>query len=154
MAELRIEMTKRPDGGSVLRCVRADGSTTWQHHRGRQAAFFPVHDLAHLAVESVLGATSGFYGLVAAGWDIEDTTGKGARGAIPDEAMRIERLVGILDLERAGSASWSAAALNAQLGGEPTISDEELERVRATTHELIARWSSLAPGETLVVLFG
>jgi hypothetical protein len=153
VAALRIELTKRTDGGAALRCVRADGSVTWQRHRGRQAAFFPVHDLAHLAVESVLGATSGFYGLVAAGWDIEDTTGKGSRGAIPAEAMRIERLVGLLDLERAGAARWTADELNAQLGGEPMIDDENLERVRTRTAELITRWSSLPPGETLVLPF-
>ena len=151
---MKIELTKRTDGGSSLRCVRADGSATWQSHHGRQAAFFPVHDLTHLAVESVLGATSGFYSLVAAGWEIEETTGKGARGPIPSDAMRLERLVGLLDLERAGSAHWTAAELNEQIGGEPLIDDEDLERIRARTAELIARWTTLPKGETLVLEWG
>ena len=81
---MKVELTKRADGGSSLRCVRADGSVTWQSHHGRQALFFPVHDLTHFAVESVLAGKTGFYGLVAVGWDIEDTTGKGKRGAIPE----------------------------------------------------------------------
>ena len=36
---LRIEMTKPPDGGGVLRCTWQDGSVTWQK-RTRHAAHF------------------------------------------------------------------------------------------------------------------
>ena len=70
---LRIQITKRPDGNGVLRCVRADGSVTWQKQE-RHAAFFALHDLTHFAVESTLGFRRGFYGLLAEGWDVEDTT--------------------------------------------------------------------------------
>jgi hypothetical protein len=151
---LRIELTKRPDGGATLRCVRADGSSTWQSHRGRQAAFFPGHDLTHFAVESELPASRGFYSLVAAGWEIEETTGKGGRGPIPPDAMRIERLVGLLDLERAGSARWTAEELNAEIGGAPILDEDDLTRVRARVAELVARWRDLAPGGTLVLSMG
>jgi hypothetical protein len=75
---LLVQLVKRADGGSALRCRRADGS--WQTHQGQQAAFFPGHDLTHFAVESELPGTIAFYGLIAAGWDIEDTTGKGRAG--------------------------------------------------------------------------
>lgn len=142
MAELRIEMTKR-----------ADGSATWQHHRGRQAAFFPAHDLTHYAVETELGVSCGFYGLVAAGWDIEDTTGQGARGPIPESAVAIERLVGLLDLERAGSARWSAAELDRQLAADRSVSEDELTRVRSRLRELFTRWTALEPGSTLELPF-
>lgn len=54
MPEL-IRMTKQADGGAVLHCVRADGSVTWRRHEGRQAAFFPLHDLSHYPVETGLG---------------------------------------------------------------------------------------------------
>jgi hypothetical protein len=50
---LKVELTRRSDGDVVLRCTRADGSATW------------------------LGLTRAFYGLIAAGWDIADTEGKG-----------------------------------------------------------------------------
>ena len=89
---LRIQITKRPDGNGVLRCVRADGSVTWQKQE-RHAAFFALHDLTHFAVESTLGFRRGFYGLIAEGWDVEDTTGKGARGPLPDEAVEVEVLL-------------------------------------------------------------
>ncbi|HEU4632006.1 MAG TPA: hypothetical protein VFS08_19810, partial [Gemmatimonadaceae bacterium] len=134
-----VQITWRTDGGAVLRCVRADGSVTWQRQQGAQARFFPLHDLAHFAVESTLGAQRGFYGLVAAGWEIDDTTGKGARGPLPDEALAIENLVGLLDRERASGATWTAdeinaaAALHATSHGRPApppVDDATLERVR------------------------
>ena len=111
-----IQLTRRADDdGAVLRCARDDGSESWQRQRGTQGRFFPLHDLAHYAVETTLGARQGFYGLVAAGWEIDDTTGKGARGPLPDEALAIENLVGLLDRERAGrDASPTAAVLDSQ----------------------------------------
>jgi hypothetical protein len=105
---LLIQITKRPDGGSVLRCVRADGSTTWQKQESRQAEFFALHDLPHFAVESVLGFRRGFFGLVAEGWEIGETTGKGARGPLPGETTALEYIVGSLDGERASGAIWTA----------------------------------------------
>ena len=51
MSTLTVRITKRTDGGAVLKCVRADGSETWQKQEGKQAAFFPLHDLTHFAVE-------------------------------------------------------------------------------------------------------
>src|SRR5688572_21044751 len=94
---LTVNLVARPDGRAVLRVVRADGSSTWQVHDGPQAAFFPFHDLTHLAVETVLGTRDGFYGLLADGWDIADTGGRGARGPLPPEALLVEHLVGLLD---------------------------------------------------------
>ena len=68
---LIIHFTKRTDGGALLKCVRADGSTTWQRQDEKNAAFFPLHDLTHYAVETELGFRRGFYGLIAEGWDID-----------------------------------------------------------------------------------
>jgi len=161
-AALTIQLTKRDDGGAVLRCVRADGSATWQRHAGRQATFFPLHDLTHYTVESELGFGNAFYGLIAQGWTIEDTGGKGARGALPAEAIHVEQLVGALDLERAGMAEWTAPSLNeeaakfAALRGLPAprpLDDDQLGRVRSRLLDLFARWSALMPGETLELPF-
>ena len=162
MPNLLIQLTRRADGGALLRCVRADGSATWQRQEGRQAAFFPLHDLAHYAVESELRLGSGFYGLIAKGWDIAETGGKGARGALPGETVAVEHLVGVLDLERAGGVEWTAADVNretaafAARGGRPAprqVTDEELARVRSRVRELFARWRALAPGATLELGF-
>ena len=142
----------------MLRCVRDDGSVTWQKQSSRQAPFFALHDLTHFAVESTFGFTRGFFGLIAEGWDVEDTTGKGARGPLPVEAAEVEYIVGSLDSERASRAIWSTddfnpqAAIHAASSGMPAplqLTDEELAHVRARRAELFSQWSALASGTAL-----
>jgi hypothetical protein len=157
-----IEITKRTGGSATLRCKRADGSIAWQKQDGPNARFFPLHDLTHYAVETVLRSTHGFFGLIADGWEIDDTTGKGARGPLPDEALAIEQIVGILDAERASDTALSASEFNkysaeyAALHGTPppnTLTDEQLGRVRSLRDEMHQRWFLLAPGETVELSF-
>ena len=157
MAALEVEVLQRGDGGAVLRGRRADGTTTWQRHEGAQAGFFPLHDLTHYALEQVLGARRGFFGLVAAGWDIADTSGKGARGPLPPEALGVERIVGLLDTERASGATWSAAEFGAyapgdELGAVP-LDDAALGRIRALRDELFGRWRAVPPEGALTLRF-
>lgn len=162
MSTLKIQITKRRDGSAVLRCERADGSTTWQKQAGRQAAFFPLHDLIHFAVEQELGYTEAFFGLIARGWDIEDTTGKGARGSLPPEAVAAELIVGLLMSESASGVEWSAeefkeqAALYAASRGAAVsfdLTDEQLERIRTAARALHERWGMVPPGGVLELEF-
>ncbi|HTC89518.1 MAG TPA: hypothetical protein VK686_14525 [Bryobacteraceae bacterium] len=159
---LLIQITKRSDGGGVLRCVRSDGSVTWQKQESRHAAFFALHDLTHFAVESTLGFKRGFFGLVAEGWDIEETTGKQARGPLPSEAQEVEYIVGALDSERASGAIWPAADFNEQAAiharsvglPEPRrCTDEELSQMRQRRAELFAEWRAVEPEKTLELRF-
>jgi len=160
---LRVQLTKRADGGVVLRCVRGDGSATWQRQDGPRALFFPFHDLTHFAVETTLGFRRAFYGLIADGWDIDDTGGKGKRGRLPAEAVVVEHVVGLLDRERVGGAApLSAAEFNAQLeqlaasgraeGARP-FTDAELTAVRQLVDALHGRWAALPVGSTLELVF-
>lgn len=161
--ELEITFRARGDGDVVMECVRADGTRTWQRQKGARAAFFPFHDLTHYAVETVLGAREGFYGLIAAGWDIEDTGGKGARGPLPAEAALVEHLVGLFQLERMGGAEpltteSLALALAPRTGPGalpplPPLRDEQLQRVRDERDRLLDAWARTAPGETLALSF-
>ena len=148
---LLVQIAKRADGNGVLRCTRADGSVTWQKQT-RHAAHFALHDLTHFAVESMLGYRRGFFGLIAEGWEIDDTTGKGSRGRLPPEAAEVERIVGLFDMERASGALITAAdfAINAPCG----LTDEEIARVRTCRGELFSRWHALEPGGTLELQFG
>ena len=154
-------MTRRPDGTAVLRCERPDGSFTWQKQQ-RHAHFFALHDLTHFAVESTLGYGGGFFGLIEQGWDIDDTTGQGTRGPLPDEAVEVEYLVGALDAERAGATLWTVeefnhhGAIHAAASGRPApraLSAAALLDVRSRRAELFAQWSALAPEETLELIF-
>src|SRR5687767_14096302 len=98
---LVIRIKKGGDGRTSLSCTRADGTTTWQRQEGAQASFFPRHDLTHYAVETVLRHRRGFYGLVAAGWDLSDFGTPWPRGKLPKDAHTVEMIVGFLDLDRA-----------------------------------------------------
>jgi hypothetical protein len=157
-----VQFTKRTNGGAVLRCLRADGSATWQRQDDKRAAFFPLHDLTHYAVETELAFSRAFYGLIAEGWDIEDTTGKTARGPLPNEALEVEYIVSAFSAERAGGGGATAAEFNelaatfsrAKGMSRPRpLSDEDLTRVRSRFDELAAKWRSLPTGATLELVF-
>jgi hypothetical protein len=160
--ELRIRFTKRANGAVILQCVRRDGSATWERH-DKQGVFFSFHDLSHFAVEKVLGFRKGFYGLIVDGWDIAETTGKGARGKLPSESILVELVVGLLDRERVGGASpLSAAEFNAQvaefvandqLDATRILSEVELMAVRQRIQALQSQWAEVPPGSSFELVF-
>lgn len=159
MAELRIRMKKGRDGPHTLACTRADGSTTVQHNR---QGFFPLHDLMHYAVETVLGYRRGFYGLVAQGWGLEDFGAPWPRGRLPADLDPVEEVVGRLDLEAATGHPTDAGELNAMVrewaegkAWKPApITAAELDRIRALAGDLRSRWLALEPGGSIDLVFG
>jgi hypothetical protein len=152
---VRVQITKKTDGSGVLRCVRADGSATWQKQTDRHAAYFSLHDLTHFAVETELGYRRGFFGLIAEGWEIEDTTGKGARGPLPPEAGEVEMLVGVFSAERAGGAIWTVDEFNecAAMSGVRKLSADEIARVKKKRSQLFQQWAAVEPGAALDLQF-
>jgi hypothetical protein len=147
---LIVQISKRADGSGVLRCTRADSSVTWQK-RTRHAAHFALHDLTHFAVESALGLRRGFFGLIAEGWEIDDTTGKGSRGPLPPEAVEVEHIVGMFDMERASGTLVTAEDF--AIHAPRRLTEDEIARVRTCRGELFSRWSALEPGSTLDLRF-
>ena len=147
---LRIEFSKQVDQSVILRCTRADGSMSWQRQT-KHAVHFALHDLTHYALETTLRYRQGFFGLIAAGWDIEDTTGKGARGAIPAETNEVEKMVGLFDSERGAGVVWTVEEFNEF--APRTMSIEEMQRVRSLRGSLFQKWFALAAGETLALQF-
>jgi len=152
---VRVQFTKKADGSGVLRCVRSDGSVTWQKQTDRHAAYFSLHDLTHFAVEIALGLRRGFFGLIAEGWDIEDTTGKGARGPLPPEAGEAEMIVGLFSAERASGVIWTVDEFHesAAMVGTRKLTFDEIERVKKKRSELFQQWSAVEPGATLELQF-
>ena len=160
--ELRIRFTKRSDGAVVLQCVRRDGSATWERH-DRHALFFSFHDLSHFAVETILALDRGFYGLIAEGWDIADTTGKGKRGKLPSEGILVEHVVGLIDRERVGGAlPLSAAEFNAQIAqfvandgleAPRAFTEIELAAVRQRIETLHGQWAAVSPGSSFELTY-
>ncbi len=141
---MRVQITKK-----------ADGSAAWQKQTDRHAAFFALHDLTHFAVETTLGYRRGFFGLVAEGWEMEETTGKGARGPLPPEAVEVEGIVGLFDAERAGGVIWTVEEFNefAAMKGTRQLSPDEIARVKKKRSDLFQQWSAVAPGATLELQF-
>jgi len=162
MPDLLIHIKKKTDGSAALRCTRADGSITWQRQEGAQGRFFPLHDLTHYAVETVLGHRRGFYGLVAEGWNVTDFGGPWPRGPIPRDADPSEAIVGFLDVERAGGVEWSAQDFNDKLvashvdRGLPLpapLTETALAKIRRVRDELFVRWGRMPPGDTMQLPF-
>lgn len=148
---LRIDIAKHTDGSIALRCTREDGSVTWQKQT-RHAAHFVLHDLTHYAVETTLGYRHGFFGLIADGWDADDTTGKGARGRLPMEAVEVEKIVGLFDTERGSGTLWTAEEFNAF--APRTLTEAEIQNVRALRGSLFEQWFALEPGQRIELQFG
>ena len=151
---LQIEIVKQPDGAGVLRCTRQDGTVTWQK-QNKHAAHFALHDLTHYAVETTLGYRNGFFGLIADGWDIEDTTGKGARGALPVEAVEVEQIVGLFDAERGSGTLWTPEEFN-QFAPRPLtapLTVEAILGVRSARAGLFRKWAETNPGQKLELTF-
>jgi hypothetical protein len=155
-----IRIKKGTDGRTALSCTRADGTTTWQRQEGKQAAFFPTHDLTHYAVETTLEQRDGFYGLVAQGWNFSDFGSPWPRGRLPAEATISEQIVGVFDLERRTGEPATAKDLNAKLSeycaenGFPAprrFTEEDLDRVRQKRAELFAKWKGVRPGDALEI---
>ena len=160
---LIVRIKKKTNGEAALSCERADGSVTWQRQEGRLASFFPLHDLTHFAVESVLGFDAAFFGLIASGWDITDFAAPGAKNRVTPQAYAAELFVGFFDLERAtgvlGDArdfAWKAETYCREHKLQPIsfrITDEQIVAIRAKRGELFAAWQAVPPGETLELRF-
>lgn len=148
---LRIEIVKRSDGSGLLRCTRDDGSAAWQKQTSH-AAHFALHDMTHYAVETTLGYTRAFFGLIAEGWEMTDIGGKGVRGPLPAEATEVERIVGVFDSERNCGSLWTTEEFNS-FAPRP-LTGVEIAKVRSLRAALFRRWEAIPPGATLDLEFG
>lgn len=156
--QLTIQITKRSGKPALLECTRAGGSVTMA-----EVAPGPAHDLAHYAVETTLGLKQGFFGLLAAGWDIADfdVAGAAKRLSIPPEAVAVEHVVNLLTMELLGGAyeSFEAELARALAAGRRpveatfTLASGQVAAMRARLAELLGRWRALPPGGTLELAF-
>jgi hypothetical protein len=113
-------------------------------------------------VETVLRHSSGFYGLVAAGWDLADFGTPWPRGPLPKDANISEIIVGFFDRERASGQMGSAEEINDELAqfsdenGLPVpveLTEDDLSRVRKRRGELFLQWDAVRPGDSLELSF-
>ncbi len=158
-----IALKKRKHKPSTLSCTRTDGSVSWTKlQRGVE-----THDLAHFAVETTLGFTGAFYGIIARGFDISDFELPREQrpqtlipANLPEQAIQTEHIVNLLQIEFFNSGedpdfiSTLRSALAAKNIRFPENLDQyELENIRSRFGELLMQWRSLGEGETMELEF-
>ena len=133
----------KPD---TLTCIRDDGSVTWSHiHHG-----FALHDLTHYVVETSLGFNNAFFGLIEKGYNIPDfNLPKSKRPfQIPEEAISVEPIVALLQMEHWESFPEKLIDTDSQ-ELPPNLTSEQINNMRNRLQELIQKWESILPGESL-----
>jgi len=163
MPDLTIRIKKKTDGSAALSCTRADGSVTWQRQDGQLGRFFPLHDLTHYCVETVLGYDRAFYGLLAEGWDISDFGKPEKRGQNISEAFLVEAIVGIFDLERMTGERGDVTDMAAKIAAyyesrslprpDVAITQTQIDQIRALRATLFDQWRALPAGDGMELRF-
>ena len=82
---------------------------------------------------------------------MDDTTRKGVRGALPAEAVEVERIVGLFDAEWGSSVLWTPEEFNEF--APRALTDAEIQSVRALRAALFHQWFAIAPGQKLELEF-
>lgn len=151
------EFEKGRDGGVQVTVVRADGSRTSQRKAGKQASALVHRDLGHWVVEKALRLSRGFYGLVASGMDLATFAAPEANGVrLPDEAVAVDVVLGMIDTLRAGRAQWTSEEIHgylvqacAQRGVRPLppLTEAQLRELGRCIDELVAEWTRWPEGE-------
>jgi hypothetical protein len=154
-----IRFTKGPVTAhtDLLACERPDGTGT--------AAAMPKqailpHDAFHFVVEKTLAWTDAFFGQIAAGASLADTTvrfhpAKKSPAPLP-RLRQIEALIECLQAEQWGGAS-DPTAFTAKLAAAcrrtrttpPPLAPADLARVRLALREFGAAWRPLNPGQSI-----
>jgi len=148
---LTVQFHKYEEKHVVLKCIRSDGSMTWSKlHPNTE-----YHDLAHIAIEEVLGFKNAFYGLIESGYNIQDfelpETQKplALRGSnLPKEAIITEHLVNLLTIEKFNESSLDFIHQIAQILKEhhlpfpERLNKSSLMQIRNYFNELIRHWKN------------
>ena len=148
---------------SILKCVRDDGSETWT----KIQPAIEFHDLAHYVVETELGFSNAFYGLVAEGYNIEDfELAREQRpeallpANLPTEALQTEHIVNLLhvgqdktDTEMDLLTTLEKILSENRLPPPDNLDSRSLQSIRLRLNGLLLSWQQLEPGNSLQLSF-
>jgi hypothetical protein len=156
---LLISLKKFDNKPSVVHFLRSDESETWQSY-GNQSDFFPLHDLTHYAVETELGFSRAFYGMISDGREVTDF-GPGDAVRMDPEATYAEILVGlIMSADSTGTYLTNSEILGLfvnevdRLGlASLRLDTDQLSKIRSLRDSLIAYWKFLPAGQTMTLEF-
>ncbi len=150
---------KRGNPSSILTVKRADGTSTWT----RLYPGLEIHDLAHYAVESVLGLEFAFYGILAQGYDIDDFEApKDVRSSdlqpknLRPEALQTEHLVNLLLTELQFGvplddflSQFATILEQSELPPMEQLTTTSLRKIRCCLNELCTCWRATKVDELL-----
>jgi hypothetical protein len=155
---MEISFIKKKNNSFILKCNRTDGSSTWKH----STSFFVYHDLMHFAVETTLGYSASFYGMLKNGIDITefDLPGKKRTVKLTDESIFTEHLVNLFLVEaKDGYLNdfnsflkdiFQKQALSIEC---KTLTDDQVLQIRKIFRQLTAKWQNLTEGNSLNLQF-
>jgi hypothetical protein len=157
-----ISFRKQRDKPPVFTFRRSDGSLTWSKLRN-----LPIeHDLAHYAVETTLGFTEAFYGLLDQGFATDDFELPREKrphallpASLPLEAQQAEHLVGLLQTELICGPNPDfflhlRQALDSKGLAYPNqLTGVELAAIRLSFSKLLQQWEILPVDEQVELPF-
>lgn len=154
-----VQFTKHADKPPTLTCIRDDGSVTW-FSAGHNGEFFVAHDLLHYAVETTLGYSSAFYGMVAAGRDLNNFGTKGGQSdsrPYSEEALRAEQLVGLIQVlfptEEPPNYEIFVAGNSVNWHVTPEVTEERLRTIHAEWRHLLGKWNQTSANDTISIVW-
>ncbi len=160
---LSIELVKKSQKSSILRCTREDGSITF-------AKLYPtleIHDIAHYVVEQQLRFSNAFYGLLGKGYDIADfSLPRDTRPTallpknLPEEALVTEHLVNLLQTAYFQPTpiadildNLAQILLEKQLQFPRKITQKTLHEMTNALKSFMRQWTLLENDEKLLLQF-
>ncbi len=160
---MKLQFKKGTQKPSVLTCIREDGTRTWTQLQRE----IEIHDLAHYVVETELGFSCAFYGLLAEGYNIEDFELPREQrpealipANLPVESLQTEHIVNLL-MVSLYQGDDSVDFLNAlktilkenELAYPEALDANKLDQIFEKLKQLIAKWRKLESDEILELSF-
>lgn len=155
---MQIQFTKNSDKPHLIVYRRNDGSETWMH----ASEFFVLHDLSHFVLESELGYTDAFYGMLNKGMNPGDFENRETRqhAGMSLQASHAENLANLFLIEQvqgefenfiavAGDA-WKTSFGNHV---QPPLPEGHVVSIRKQLQQKLAAWKELEIGNTLILSF-
>jgi hypothetical protein len=155
---MEIKFTKKLSGDHVLSCKRNDGTETWRH----VSNFFISHDICHYAAETIIPLNNAFFGMVAAGTDIEnfDLPKEQRNFQLTEEAILAEHLVNLLTIEVTQGKMENFLDVFSGIYEEHVgtklyllITENKLEEIRNKCVDLLQQWNLLEETKTMNLFF-
>ncbi len=155
---MEMSVTKNAGKPHIILYIRNDGSQTWM----QADDFFVIHDLSHYALETTLGYTTAFMGMLNDGMDIKDFEDleKRRKIIITEEAAYAENMANLFlmetiqgNFESFNEISGQAFETSWKSFPPPHLFDEEINSVRVFLKQLLKQWKELPDGETMTLTF-